>query len=169
MKVLVAVASKHGGTQEIAYGIGQVLSGHGLTTDVKNVETDGDIGKYQAVILGSAVYRGSWLKSAKHFVNKHRDELTARPVWLFSSGPVGDPLRPKPKDSVQVEEIMSKTKAREHHVFAGRLDRRSLNLSERAMIKTVGSSEGDFREWGDVIAWATEIAHALQRSKIKRP
>ena len=166
MKVLVAVASKHGGTQEIAYGIGQVLSGRGINADVKNIETDGDIGKYQAVILGSAVYNGSWLKIAKKFVAKHGDELATRPTWLFSSGPVGDPLIPKPRESVEIDKIMAKTKAREHHVFAGRLDKDRLGFTEKTVVRTIGAKEGDFRQWGDVIAWATEIAHDLQRSKM---
>ncbi|HLG90671.1 MAG TPA: flavodoxin domain-containing protein, partial [Candidatus Saccharimonadales bacterium] len=86
MKVLVAVASKYGGTQEIAYVISKIMSKCGIDTDVKNIETDSDIASYDAIVLGSAVYHGNWLKSARDFVDKHAEELASRPTWLFSSG-----------------------------------------------------------------------------------
>jgi menaquinone-dependent protoporphyrinogen oxidase len=41
------------------------------------------------VVLGSAVYVGPWLEAGARFVEEHADELAARPVWLFSSGPAG--------------------------------------------------------------------------------
>lgn len=167
-RVLVAVASKHGGTQDIAYTIARVLMGWGIVADVKNVETDGDIDGYQAVVLGSAVYRGSWLKSAIQFVNEHAKELASRPTWLFSSGPVGDPLRPEPGEAVSVDDIMAKTKAREHHIFAGRLDRRNLSVVERTIIKGIGVENGDFRDWYDVGTWAVKIAKELRRSRDAR-
>jgi len=46
---------------------------------------------FDAVVLGSAVYAGHWLKPARELVDRSRDALAARPVWLFSSGPIGDP------------------------------------------------------------------------------
>ena len=162
-KVLVAVASKHGGTQDIAYGIARILMGWGLKADVKNIETDADINGYEAVILGSAVYRGSWLKPAINFVNCYASELSSRPTWLFSSGPVGTPLKPEPEEAVKIGEIMAKTKAREHHVFTGRLDKRNLSLTERSIVKMVGVKDGDWRDWQDVGSWAVKIAKQLRK------
>ena len=46
---------------------------------------------YDAVIIGSAVYMGHWLDPAKDLVSRFGDALAGRLVWLFSSGPVGDP------------------------------------------------------------------------------
>lgn len=162
-KVLVAVASKHGGTQDIAYGIARILMGWGIVADVRNIETDGEVDGYEAVILGSAVYRGSWLKSARQFVNKHAAELATRPTWLFSSGPIGKPLKPQFDEAVQIGEIIAKTKAREHHVFTGKLDKRNLNLAERSIIKAIGLEEGDWRDWNDVGTWAVKIAKELRK------
>ena len=168
MKVLVAVASKYGGTQEIAYVISKIMSKCGIDTDVKNIETDSDIASYDAIVLGSAVYHGNWLKSARDFVDKHAEELASRPTWLFSSGPIGKPPKPADDEQVLAAKILPKIKARDHHIFAGKLDRGKLNLREKTIVGVVRGAEGDFREWGDVFSWAYHIAETLRKeSRLK--
>jgi menaquinone-dependent protoporphyrinogen oxidase len=81
-------------------------------------------------------------------------------VWLFSSGPVGDPPKPT-EDPVDASSLLERTGAREHHVFAGRLDRSRLSFGERAIAMALRAPEGDFRDWDDVRAWASGIADAL--------
>jgi menaquinone-dependent protoporphyrinogen oxidase len=90
-RVLVSAASRHGATAEIAQAIGQALSEQGLTVAVIPPGDVGSLDGYDAVIIGSAVYMGHWLDPAKELVNRFPDALTGRPVWLFSSGPVGEP------------------------------------------------------------------------------
>lgn len=63
------------------------------------------VGGYDAVVLGSAVYVGRWLEPARELVDAHAEELAARPTWLFSSGPIGDPPKPEADDAVQIAEI----------------------------------------------------------------
>jgi menaquinone-dependent protoporphyrinogen oxidase len=87
--------------------------------------------------------------------------LAARPVWLFSSGPVGDPPKPE-EDPVDVAEILAATRAREHRVFAGKLVRQQLSFPEKAIVSALRVPEGDFREWTEITSWATGIATALQ-------
>lgn len=91
--------------------------------------------------------------------------LLAHPVWLYSSGPIGDP--PKPQEApVEVDELFECTAPREHKVFAGKLERRHLPLREKAMTSLVRGPEGDFRDWDAVRQWAGCIAGELtaQRS-----
>src|SRR6266511_2050744 len=58
--------------------------------------------------------------------------LASRPVWLFSSGPVGDP--PKPEENpVDVSALLEQTGARDHRVFAGKIDKHGLGLAEKAI------------------------------------
>lgn len=40
-------------------------------------------------MIGSAAYIGHWLKEAAGFVRGNRAVLGSRPLWLFSSGPLG--------------------------------------------------------------------------------
>src|SRR5205823_6620049 len=86
MRVLVTAASKHGATFEIAEVIARVLDEHGLSTELVAIEEVHDLRRYEAVVLGSAVYMGQWLKQARGFVDAHASELAQRPTWLFSSG-----------------------------------------------------------------------------------
>ena len=80
MKVLVAAASKHGATQQIAEAIGEELTARELDVTVAHVEDVTSITEYDAVIAGSAIYFGKWMKPARQFVTRHTAELAARPV-----------------------------------------------------------------------------------------
>ena len=164
MTVLVAVASRHGATHEIAEAVGRGLSAAGIANEVRSVEDFDDLDAYAAIVLGSAVYVGSWLDDAKRFVGRHAAQMRGLPVWLFSSGPIGDPPHPSDDHAVQIDEIMTTTGARGHRVVTGRLDKHLLGFGERAVVLAVRAPEGDFRDWDAVTAWAGEIADALAGS-----
>jgi menaquinone-dependent protoporphyrinogen oxidase len=160
MKILVTAASKYGSTTEIAQAIGEVLTERGLETTVARPEEVDSVEEYDAVVLGSAVYAGRWQKEAKELAERARGALTARPVWLFSSGPIGDPPKPE-EDPVDVADVMEATRAREHRVFAGKLVKKQLSFPEKAIVLALRAPEGDFRDWGAIRSWASEIADAL--------
>jgi len=160
MRVLIAVASKHGSTAEIAESICRVLRAAGLDTTVTAPQDVASLDAYDAVILGSAVYVGRWMDTATAFVARHEEALKARPLWLFSSGPLGEP--PQPIDPLgEVNATRDRLGARDHRVFTGRLDRGRLGFLERAMTSAVKAPDGDFRDWNDVEDWAGGIAAAL--------
>ncbi len=161
MKVLVAAASKHGATSGIAEAIGRALTSAGLDVIVRPPDEVSSLEGYDAVVLGSAVYMGAWLEPARKLVDRQRDALAARPVWLFSSGPVGDPPRPAADTAVDVSEIQEKTGARGHRLFPGRLSKRELGFAERALAAATHSQEGDFRPWSEIDDWAAGIASSL--------
>ena len=168
MKVLVAVASKHGATEEIAATIGRALGVRGLDVDVTRVDDVAGLDPYEAVVLGSAVYMGQWLEPARAFAEQHADELAGRPTWLFSSGPLGSPPKPKPDKAVQIDAIIAQTGAREHRVFVGKLDKSRLSLGMRAVVRAVHAPYGDFRDWAAIAAWADEIADVLWAAALAR-
>ena len=160
MRVLVSAASKHGSTMEIAERIGAALREHGLETDVLPAEQVMSVADYDAVLLGSAVYAGHWLDAGRTLVDKEATALASRPTWLFSSGPIGEPLRPE-EDPVDVTALVARVQPREHRVFAGKLDRRALGFAERAIVRALRAPEGDFRDWTAISDWAHHIARAL--------
>ena len=99
MKLLVTAATEHGATGEIAQAIGEVLTERGLTTEIIAPADVGDVEPYDAVVLGSATYTGHWLEPVMALVDRSGGALATRPVWLFSSGPVGDPgSQARPED-----------------------------------------------------------------------
>jgi menaquinone-dependent protoporphyrinogen oxidase len=160
MRVLVTAATKYGATAEIAAAIAAVLGEQGLEARVLPPEQVEGVDGYDAVVVGSAVYAGHWLKPARELVERHAGALAGRPVWLFSSGPVGDPPKPE-EDPVDVADLLAVTGAREHRVFAGKLVRKQLSFPERAIVSALRVPEGDFRDWTEIRQWAAGIADAM--------
>ncbi len=164
-EVLVCAASMHGATTEIAQAIGQALAARGLSVTVLPPEQVRSVDGYDAAIIGSAVYAGHWLDPAKDLVNRCRDALADRPVWLFSSGPVGNPsgrlAQAMGKDPVDLPAIRAATRARDHRIFAGKLDRAVLSRLQRAALQVFRGLDGDFRDWSGIRQWADDIAGQL--------
>lgn len=160
MKILVAAASRHGATFEIAERIGSRLRSAGHDVDVVRLPDSVEVSGYGAVVLGSAVYMGRWLEAARELVQLNHQALSLRPTWLFSSGPIGDPPKPG-EEPVEVGELAAKVRAVGHRVFAGVLDRQRLGFAEKAVVRALRAPEGDFRDWVEIDAWATRIAEQV--------
>ena len=130
-RVLVTVASRHGATAEMATALARWLSesaaarGCPLSAVAVPVERRPDPARYDAVVLGSAVYVGRWLQPARHYAAEYASVLRTRPVWLMSSGPIGEPPFP-PDEPHDAGPIAASLAARAHRTFPGRLDARLL-------------------------------------------
>lgn len=174
MRILVGHASRHGSTAGIAERIAGELRDDGFEVDCLPVGEVGDIDGYDAFVIGAAAYLFHWLKDATRFVKRHRDVLGERPVWLFSSGPLGTDLVDeegrdildvtRPKEFDQFVEMISPVDTR---VFFGAWDPDvpPTGLAERFMrlLPSARSAmpTGDFRDWAEVQTWAASIASAL--------
>jgi menaquinone-dependent protoporphyrinogen oxidase len=132
----------------------------GLTAVAVPVERRPDPAGYDAVVLGSGVYSGRWLEPARHHAADRASALRRRPVWLLSSGPIGEPPFPpeEPHDAGPIGRLVG---ARGHRVFPGRLDKQLLGIGERAMVAAMRAPLGDFRDWDGLRAWAEEIAEEI--------
>ena len=185
-KVLVVYGSRHGATEGIAQRIGEVLRAQGLAAPVvsADVVADEDVRDADGFVVGSAVYMGHWLKEPTAFLETYPTLLRARPVWLFSSGPLPGSTRSNdPEDPLmdalgpkagpgsggrkKIEELAASVGARDHRVFLGRYDPDDppQSFPERIvrmlpMAKGV-LPHGDFRNWPDIEAWALEIAATM--------
>ena len=160
MKVLVSAASKHGATAGIAEAIGRCLAGAGHDVTVLEPNDATHVERYDAFVLGSGVYAGHWLAQGKDLVHEVARHAEGRPVWLFSSGPLGSPAVPD-HDAVDVRHLVEAVAARGHEIFSGKLDKSVLGFAERAIVAAVRAPEGDFRDWAAIDAWANDIAGQL--------
>ena len=166
LRILVTAASRHGATAEIATALAGALADStagragALTAVALPVDHRPDPASFDAVILGSAVYAGHWIEAAREYGAGHASTLRGRPVWLFSSGPIGEPPFP-PDEPYDVQPLTDLLGARGHRVFPGRLDTSRLSFGERAMVTAMRAPLGDFRDWDAVRAWAAEIAGLL--------
>ncbi|MCB0876858.1 MAG: flavodoxin domain-containing protein [Solirubrobacterales bacterium] len=162
MAVLVAYASKHGSTAEIAEAIAAELRERGLDADCLEAAEAGDVGAYDAVVLGSAVYMKRWQGDARHFLRRHSKELSGLPFWVFSSGPTGDPAEDdaaweEPKRTIAKAEKLG---ARDHVVFGGRISPESGRMA-KAMAENTPEEFRDRRDWAEIRSWAAGIAAEL--------
>lgn len=165
-RVLVAVASRHGATREIAAALARDLTGNRAATGldleavVVPVEHRPDPHRYAAVVLGSAVYGGSWLPVARNFATGAAAALRTRPLWLFSSGPIGQPPFPE-AEPYDIATFTAMLHPRGSRVLPGRLEPALLTFGERAVVTAMRAPAGDARDWAEVAAWADEIAGSL--------
>ncbi len=163
LHVLVAFSGRHEATAEIARCRADAVrlgSGGRAQVDVRDAAQVSDVGCHDAVVVGSAGYAGRWTRAAQDMVEHCAIGLWARPVWLFSTGPVGIPPRPDTA-LFDVDRVLVLSMARDHRAFAGRLDRSRLNRRERLRTRVVRAQDGDARGWAAVRAWGTLIGAAL--------
>ena len=178
MRILVAYASRHGATQGIAERIAETLAACGHPAEARPVKDVGDPAGYDAFVLGSAVYMFHWLKEFTRFVHRHETLLAARPLWLFSSGPLGtDKVDKQGRDVLEVSQakdtvqVLERTKARGHVMFFGAWTRgKPVGLAERFVEHMPAARdampEGDYRDWQAIEAWAAGIAKELEGSHV---
>jgi len=181
-QVLVVYASRHGATRGIAQRIGDVLRSEGLDVDITRADEAVGVGAADAVVVGSAVYMGSWMKEAIEFVKRNEVTLAERPLWFFSSGPLPrssmgkgqgvDPLTDSlgPEDGPgsggrkKVTEISATTSPKDHRVFLGAFDPDDpAKVTSERLVRMLPAVKkalpaGDFRDWDAIDAWAHQIA-----------
>jgi menaquinone-dependent protoporphyrinogen oxidase len=160
-KVLVAYASKMGGTAGIAEAIGQTLRRCGHDVDVTDAANVADITAYGAVVVGSAIYLGRWRPEALAVLRLLADGNDPPPVWLFHSGPVGpdkDVDQPVPR---AVDRLARQLGSGAPKTFAGRLGRHTARgVLARWMARSKMS--GDSRDWAAIKRWTLGIHDTLQ-------
>lgn len=161
MHLLVAVASKHGSTGEIAAQIGAVLREAGHEVTVRRIQDVESVTPYDAVVVGSAVYMGKWMDEAHQFVDRCNPGLRQKPVWLFSCGSLPSDKQREWVARSEQEGLIAATGALDYHLFAGKIDPASLRLAEKLVIKAVHAPPGDYRDWEEIGAWASGIAATL--------
>ncbi len=165
-KVLVAYASKHHSTAEIADAVADELRAHGL--DVECLEAGETSAEgYDAVVLGSAMYAGRWLRHARTFLKHNLDALKQVPFWIFTSGPVGENVdKELEEDSKWLEPhhvlgLAESVGLRGHVVFAGKIPEDPHGFIEKAMARNTPEEFRDSRDWDQIRKWGAEIATEL--------
>lgn len=171
MRILVAYASKHGSTQEIAEFIGKTITDSGIDVDVYYIGAVTNLTDYDGVVIGSAVYAEQWRPDAAQFIRLRVDVLAEKPVWLFSSGPTGHGT---PTDLLggfvfpnNLEPYRQKIAPQDTVVFHGNLDLTKLTLAELMIVNGYGGPLGDYRQWETIRQWADNIVTTLAKIQAK--
>ncbi len=160
-KVLVTYASRHGATKGIAQAVGSILHSCGHQVRLLPAAVVQGVEGFDVVVVGSAVYHEQWMWDARRLAKRARGELADRPVWLFSSGPVGG----TPDGDALVERLcgldtdlpghlgrcLRGVDVRGHATFAGRLDPKVAAGMDTYV------PHGDWRDMAQVREWAQRV------------
>jgi len=160
-RVLVAYGSRGGATAELASWIADELRERDCVIRIHPAATVTDLQEFDAIVLGGPIYLGRWHRACRDFVRRHRSTLCARPVWLFSSGPlevITEANEPAPVPFVRAN--LRGLPARGHRTFGGRLEPDAGGLANWWLARS--GPAGDYRDETRARAWAASIAKDLR-------
>ncbi len=159
-RALVAYGTRAGSTAEVAEVVGRKLSERGWSVDVEGVEGVKDLGRYQAVVIGSAIRRGRVLPEVRDFVSDRRAELQTVPVACFAVCMTlrEDSPANRARASAYLDPLRSEVTPVAVGLFAGKVDYARLDAASRLMAKVARLEPGDFRDWKAIAEWGDVVA-----------
>lgn len=166
-KILVTYATRAGSTVEVAQAIGEVLKDAGAMVEVKPIKQSPDPGRYDVVVIGSAIRMGAWLPEAVDFVKQNQARLKEIPTAFFTVHVLNrdesvKSLQAREAYTAPVREIVSPDI---EVFFSGKMDYARLSFLDRLIAKSVAQStnsgEGDYRDWEAIHAWAQNLTTKL--------
>jgi menaquinone-dependent protoporphyrinogen oxidase len=170
MKILVAFASVHGSTGEVAEFMGRILRTYNVEAEVKNVKDIQSVAGYDAFVLGSAIHGGMWLHEMSLFTRRLRHELAQRPVycWITCIRALEADGREHALKYYFDPEILQEIQMRSTAVFTGKLRTDAITRQELWYLashydgaQTPGIIRDDFRDWEAIAAWTNSVAKDL--------
>jgi len=162
-RILVAYATKHETTREIAVAVAATLREEGLDVEAVPVGRVTEIAGYDAVVIGSPIYMGKILKEAKQFVDRFAGALQEKPVAAFAVGMSCKDLTDENCKKVEaaMEPITGRIPIRgEMGMFAGRMNPSYIPVFGHFMRYDEAKTE-DARDWGAIRAWARRLPASL--------
>jgi menaquinone-dependent protoporphyrinogen oxidase len=157
-RALVAYASKHGSTREVAERVASEMRAAGLAVDVMPAAEVGHLRGYDAVVLGGALYAGRLHKDARRFLARHEDLLAVRTFAVFALGPKTLDPAEVASSRAQLDRALKRVPRAEPvsvAIFGGVIDPSSLRFPFNRM------PASDARDWEAIEAWASELAASV--------
>jgi menaquinone-dependent protoporphyrinogen oxidase len=163
--ILVAYASRHGSTLEVAEAIAAELRKDGLEVDLRTAREVSSVAEYDRVVLGAPLYMMRWHKDALGFLSRHREALTERPPAVFALGPFHD----DEKEYQEVRNELNKELAKSPwlkpvavEIFGGKFDPANLSFGLKLVPALRKMPASDVRDWKAIRDWARAVATDLQ-------
>jgi len=162
--ILVAYATRYGSTQEVAETVAATFRECGLAVDIQPMQEVRTLDQYRAVVLGAPLYMFHWHKDARHFLSRHREALSGRPVAIFALGPINNEEKEFQGSREQLDKELAKfpwLKPLALEIFGGKFDPAKLRFPyNMPALKKMPAS--DIRDWTAIRAWANTLATTFQ-------
>jgi menaquinone-dependent protoporphyrinogen oxidase len=158
VNVLVAYASKHGTTREVAESIASTLRERGLAVDTDDAARVGEVTRYDAVVVGGGLYMGRWHADARRLLKRHRRELAETRLAVFGMGPDSLDESKVAESRRQLERALALTPELTPvavAIFGGALEPENWPFPFNRL------PAFDARDWGEVTRWADDLAATL--------
>jgi menaquinone-dependent protoporphyrinogen IX oxidase len=170
-KILVAYASAHGSTGQIGQFLGDLLSLYDVQVTVRSVnEPMTDLESFDAVVMGSPIHGGMWLREFSNFAEKLQRIGGSRKHFMFITC-----VRVMEEGGLQHvhqnyvhRPTLDALKVADIEVFAGKLELSQINWEERWTLSArydgqemPGTMQHDYRDWQRIAAWGHWIAKDL--------
>jgi menaquinone-dependent protoporphyrinogen oxidase len=156
-RCLVAYASKHGSTEDVAREIASTLRRSGNIVYVHDAETVSDLSGYDAVVLGGALYMGRWHRDARAFVELHREALAHVPFAVFALGPASMEKEAGSRKQLQHALDHAQVAPDTVTIFGGVVEPAKLRFPFNHLPKT------DARDWPAIERWALEVLRLVDQ------
>lgn len=171
-RVLVTYDTKYNSTADVAALMGIVLCARGFDVSVLRADCEDlqDISAYDAVIIGSPIYYGVWLKDARAFLERHQETLSEMPVAYFITSNLlregYDPAEDPDKAlyyyvNPVLEQFPGIEPMEPIGNFGGKLEFSDFTPFEWVLLKLCGYYDNDSRDWDAIAEWADEISANL--------
>ena len=170
-KILVAYATRYGSTQEVAAAITSALREEKVEVDFRPMREVRTLDGYRAVVVGAPLFIGKWHKDAHHFLSRHQQALTQRPVAVFALGPIGTDEKELQGSRAQLDKELAKypwLQPAALKVFVGKYDPEKLSFSHRLLTIVPASPlhglpASDLRDWDAIRTWASALPGKLRQ------
>jgi len=171
MKILVAYATAHGSTGEVAQFIGRVLSTYTAEVTVANVTDIQSVEGYDAYVLGSAIHAGLWLQEMCVFMDRFDDALAHKPsyFWVSCIRALEDDGRKHALKYYFDHKLLEPFDLRKQAVFTGKLNVNVITRHEQWFLVanydgklTTGNINHDYRDWQAIASWVNSVADDLE-------
>ena len=193
--ILVAYASSHGSTREIAERIATRLAAQfpppSTVVDCQPVDAVRPLAQqqqqYAAVVVGSAIHAGRWLGPGRRFMARNGAYLSGTgttpgvrppppppPLWAFSVGMPRDETKRRDEEAAMAKSLrahlVGEATLRGHALFRGRFERADAPWFVVPFLWLVARDDKktfqDLRDWDQIDAWADQVGGEMRATGV---
>jgi menaquinone-dependent protoporphyrinogen oxidase len=155
--ILVAYATKHGSTREVARAVAATLREEGHAVELREAADVHDVSAYEGVVLGGSIHMGRLHQDARRFLHRHGAALGRTPLAVFALGPRTLSEHDVAESRSQLDRSLGGVDPARVAIFGGVVDPATLSFPFNRL------PASDARDWDAISAWAGDVGDLIER------